>query len=124
MRHRLALGELAVDRGVCRPAAHREIIGRGNHRPPIDVGAAEDEIAGGKVGQFAIGAIAAFSGNLADFAERAGVDQCGQPGAGIQLAARVLAGDLLGPAHPLGQLLALAQFLNFTLPAHAPSRRR
>jgi len=42
--HLLALHELAVDRGIGSPAAHGEVIGRGDDGPILYIGAAEDQV--------------------------------------------------------------------------------
>src|SRR3546814_9432072 len=54
MRHRLALDEFAVQRRIGRTAAYGEIIGRRDHGPPVDIGAAKDEVARGNVDQRAL----------------------------------------------------------------------
>ena len=118
MRHLLALRELAVDGGIGRPAAHGEIVGRGDHRAAFDVGAAEDQVGGIEVGELACGIVMPLAGDLANLAERTRIDQPGNSRARIELAARVLPRDLFGAAHPLGQCLAAAQFVDFGLPGH------
>ena len=119
VRHLLGLHHLAADPGIRRAAANGEIIGGGNHRAAVDLRLAEQE--GGRKDGFeiAVFVVAALARDLADFAEGAVVAQRGEPGAGIHLAPAMLASDLVGSAHLLGQRLAPAQFLEFFFPSHA-----
>ena len=118
MCHFLALGELAVQRRIGSAAAHGEIVGGGDHRAALDIGAAEDQIARREILERAILGIGAASGDLADLAKAALVDDAGDACASVELAAIMLARDFLLAAHFFGQPLALGQFFEFGFPAH------
>src|SRR3546814_3911730 len=79
MRHRLALDEFAVQRRIGRTAAYGEIIGRRDHGPPVDIGAAKDEVARGNVDQRALFVVGTPPGNLANLAKTAVVDHPRKP---------------------------------------------
>ena len=118
VRHFLTLGELAVQRRIGGPAAHGKVVGRGDHRAPLDIGAAEDQVARRKILERSVLGIGAAPGDLADLAKAAFVDNAGNPGPRIELAAAMLARHFLLAAHFFGKALAFGQFLKFGLPGH------
>ena len=119
VRHLLGLHHLAADACVGRPAANGEIVGRGHDRAAVHQRLAEQEGGGKDAGEIAVLVIRTASCDLADFAESTIVAQRGEPGACVHLAAPMLAGDLIRAAHLFGQRLAVAQFFQFLVPAHA-----
>src|SRR3546814_15488426 len=102
MRHRLALDEFAVQRRIGRTAAYGEIIGRRDHGPPVDIGAAKDEVARGNVDQRALFVVGTPPGNLANLAKTAVVDHTRQPHTRVHLAPALLARYLAFAAHLFG----------------------
>src|SRR3546814_11599347 len=102
MRHRLALDEFAVQRRIGRTAAYGEIIGRRDHGPPVDIGAAKDEVARGNVDQRALFVLGTPPGNPANLAKTAVVDHPRKPRPRVHLAPAVLARDLAFAAHLFG----------------------
>src|SRR3546814_14251455 len=111
MRHHLALDELPVQRRIGRTAAHGEIVGAGDHRPPVDIRAPEDEITRGEVFQLAVLAIAPAPRDLPDLAKAPRIDDRVQSRPRIHLAAPMLPRDLFLAAHLLGHRAALPEFV-------------
>ena len=122
MRHFLALGEFAVQRRIGGPAAYGEIIGRGDNRAALDIGATEDQVARREILERSVLGISPASGNLADLAEAALVDNARNPRPCVELAAAMLAGNFLLATHFLGEPLALGQFFKFGFPCHVRVR--
>ena len=118
MRHRLALDEFPVQRRIGGAAAHGEIVGRGDHRPPVDIRAAEDEIRRRQILELAISAIFAAPRNLADLAKASCIDDPREPCPRVHLAAPMLPRDLFRAAHLLGHRAALPEFVDLFFPAH------
>src|SRR5262249_20806634 len=108
---------LVANRGIRGTAAHREVIAA--HRDPSAVNAAATthEVRGPELDQL-VTVVFRHSGNRAVFVERTFVEQPINTLADGQLAAIVLALDILGAAQLLGQLLAAANFIELRLPGH------
>ena len=119
MRHCLALHELTVQRRIGRAAAHGEIVGRGDDRPPVDICAPENEVARRQVFQLAVGAIFSAPRDFPDLAKAACIDDAREPRPRIQLAATMLPRDLFLAAHLLGHRAARGEFVDFFFPTHA-----
>src|SRR4029077_20824358 len=124
VRHLLGLDLLAADRGIGRAATHREIVSADHARAAFYPPAPEHEIGRLERLEFAIRAILRAPGERADFMEAARIEQLSDPLAHRELAAVVLALDLVPPAHLPGERLAAAQFLDIGFPAHASTPRR
>ncbi len=114
----LCLEPFADDRRVSGTATYREVVSRKNHRAAVDLRGAEHEVGGSELVEIAVVVILSDAGQGADLLERAGIADGGDPLADRQLVEFVLARDLLGATHLVGELLALAQLTNFFLPAH------
>src|SRR3546814_18529832 len=97
MRHRLALDELPVQRRIGRAPAHGEIVGRRDHRPPVDIRAPEDEITRGEVFQLAVLAIAPAPRDIPDPAKAPRIDARVQLRPRIPLPPPILPRDLFPP---------------------------
>src|SRR6185437_4136258 len=117
-RHLLADDLLAADRCVCGTAAHREIVAPHHHRPALDKATPDDEIRRHEAVEGAGRAILRLSGDRAHLVKAAGIEKPGNPLAYSQLAAVMLAFDLLGSAHLPRQRLPPAQLLDVAFPAH------
>ena len=118
--------QLVLDAAVVGAAAHREIVAGHRHRPPVDTSAPVNEVGRREVDELARARIFSFTvfrpaRQAADFVERARIEQPVDALAHRQLAAVVLALDLVRPAHLLRERLAPAQLLDFLFPAHAQS---
>ena len=119
--HRSDRQQLVLDTAVVGAAAHGEIVAGDRHRTAADAPAPHDQIGRREVRQFAIRAVLCNAREAADFVERARVEQPVDALAHRELAAVVLALDLVRPAHLLRERLAPAQFLDLFFPTHAQS---
>ncbi len=118
MCHAFGLHHLARDASVRRAAANGEVVRGGDHRAAIDQRLAEEEGGGGDGLEVAVVVVMPLASDLADLAERTGVAYGREPCAGVHLAARVLARNLVRAAHLFGQRLTSAEFFEFFLPRH------
>ena len=103
MGHLLGHGEFSVDCSIGRTAAHGEIVRACDDIPRINSSTPENEIRWTKAVKLAFGGVVAASGDLADFAKRVRVEECGDALACVQLAPGFLSGKLFRPAHGLSR---------------------
>ena len=97
--------------GPDRTAEHREVLGRGEHGPPVDLAEAGDEGIGRDLGPTC---------ERSDFAEGPGVEEQIEARAGIELAAAGhQAFDALRPAHSARDRAAAFEFFEYRLPVVA-----
>ena len=97
---------------VGRTAAHREVVAADHDRPSLDLAAAEDEVGGHQLLEIVVLVIAGEARDLADFVERALVEQQVDPFADVVAAAILLALDPHFAAQLLGIRLALGEFVD------------
>src|SRR3546814_5407901 len=91
---------------------------RRDHGPPVDIGAAKDEVARGNVDQRALCVVGTPPGNLANLAKTAVVDHPRKPRPRVHLAPAVLARDLVFAAHLFGHRPPRGEFVDVFFPAH------
>lgn len=123
VRHLLALQVLLLDGRVRRATPHGEVVTADHHRPAIEPGAAEDEVAGDESRQVVPLVVGGLAGNLADLVEGAGIGELLDPLADGVSPAVVLAFHALRPAELLGELFPASKFLEFSFPAHRGGSR-
>jgi len=116
--HALHRKELVLDAAIVGAAAHGEIVAGDGHRAPVDAPAAEDQVGRREIGQRAVSAVLRDAREAADLVEGTFVQQLVYALAHRELAAVVLALDLVRPAHLFRERLAAAQFLDLFFPAH------
>jgi hypothetical protein len=118
VRHPLREHHLLPDRGVGRPAAHREVVAL-EHRPaPVDPALPDDHVRGQEVRQLSVLVICALAGDGTGLVEAARVEQPLDALAHREPPRLVLARDALLAAHPPRKLLAPAELLELGLPTH------
>ena len=86
-------------------------------RAAVDHGAAAEAVGRRHRDEAVVGVVLGAAGQGADLAERAGIDQPADALADGELALAMLAIDLVGAAHLLGEILPPAQFVEFALPS-------
>src|SRR2546426_2121497 len=104
-RHELAVALLVGDRRVGGAAADREVVAADDDTAAVDPSGTQHEVRRHDLDQAAV-LVAGFAGQRARLVEGTGIEQALDALAHRELAARVLARDVLGPAHPPGQLHA------------------
>lgn len=109
---------LLVDRRVGGAAAYGEVVAAHRHRPALDAAATTDEVRGLEVEQLAVPVVLRLAAQRADLVEAAGIEQLIDALPYRELAAVVLALDLVRPAHASAHRLAAAQLVDLRLPAH------
>ncbi len=124
MRHLLWHQRLFADRRIGRTAAHGEIITRDDNRPAVDGAPAKHIVRWCQLDEVPLLVIAGPPGDRADLVKAGGIHQRVDALAHGQLAGVVLALHPLGAAQLAGLPLALAQLVQFRLPAHARSSVR
>lgn len=118
MRHLLGNQRLFADRRVGRAAAHRKVVADHDDRAAVDRGAAHHAIGRGQIDEPALDVVSRAAGYGADLVEAAAVDEAINALAHGELVGVVLPLDLVGAAELRREALALAQFVQFRLPAH------
>src|SRR3989304_454770 len=82
---------------------HGEVIAAHDDPAAVDAGEAHDEVAGAEVEEVALVVVFGAAGELASLGEAAGVHQAGDAFADGELAAVVLAFDVVRAAHLAGE---------------------
>jgi hypothetical protein len=108
----------ARDGSVGGPAADREVVPAHHDLAPVDAAGSGDEVGRREARQLAVIVVDGRPGQRPDLVKRAVVEQFRQALAHRQPARLVLAADLVGPAHPLGQFPPPAQVVQLWLPRH------
>ena len=103
---------------------HGEVVAAYRHGAAVDAAAAHDEVGRHEVGEVAGLVVLRLAGDGADLVERAGIEQALDALAHGELAAVMLALDLVGAAHAVRQLFAAAQVVDLGLPAHRSASQR
>ena len=116
--HHLGTLQLLAQAAIVGAAAHGEIVAGDHHRPAAYPAAAHDQVGRHHVDERARLVVTRLAGDGADLVERARIEYAGDALAHRQLAAVMVALDLVRPAHSAPELLALAQFVYFRLPGH------
>src|SRR5262249_31126892 len=104
----LGVDLLLPDGRVGGATPHGEVVPADDDGTAVDATAAEDEVGRRQVGQGTV-LVDGLAGDGADLVERARVEEGVDALPNGELAAVVLAGDLLGAAHAPGQVLGPAQ---------------
>ena len=113
---------LALDGRVGGAPPHGEVVAADDDRAAVDLRPPEDEVGRREVLEVVSLVVGRAARDLAQLVEGARIHQLGDPLADGVAAAVVLALDALGPAEPLGQLLAAPQLVQLLLPVHAGLR--
>ena len=119
VRHLLGTDLLLPNRGVRRAAAHREVVAGRDHVAPVDLAAAEDEVARREALELAVHVVTGASADGADLVERVRVEQARDALTHGELPRLALPRDLLRAAHLQRQRFAPPQLVDLCLPAHA-----
>ncbi len=109
---------LALDGGVGRSTAQREVIAGDDHWPPIHGAAPEYAVSGNETDDVAFRIIARLAGDAADFLEAARIEQSVYALTHGQAATRVLPGDTVLATELACQRLPLAQLGQFGFPTN------
>ncbi len=117
-RHLLAVALLAADGGVGGAAADGEVVATHHHPPPADAGHPPYEVRGADGDQVALLVVVSLARQGAGFGEGAGVDEPFDAFADGELAACMLALDVLFAAHLAGKLGSPVELFNFGEPGH------
>ena len=117
MREHFRVALLVADRRVGSAAAHREVVAADHHAAPVDSPRAADEVRRHDRHE-RLPLVLRRSGNRAVLVKRSGVEQPVDSLAYRELATVMLALDVVGPAHPFGDLDAAADFFDFPFPRH------
>lgn len=119
VRHLLRHQRFFADRRIGRAAAHREIVAGDDHRAAVNRRPAEHIVRRRQLDQVALVVVTRATGDRADLVKAAGIGQRVDALAYGQLARIVLSLDPLGAAELARLPLALAQLVQFRLPAHS-----
>ena len=119
MRHLLGHQRLGRDRGIRRAAAHGEIVADHDHRPAVDLAAAEHAIRRRQIGEFAALVIFGDAGNRADLVEAFLIDQFVDALANGEPALVALPLDLVNASHLARERFAPGEVVEFRLPVHS-----
>ena len=109
---------LRRDRSIRGTAAHGEIVADHNHRPAVDLGAAEHAVGRRHRLQVSVRLVLAETGDRAGLLERPLVDQLVDPLPDREPTGRVLAGNLVRTAHFERIGLAPGKLIQFGFPVH------
>ena len=119
MRHLLGHQRLGGDRSVRRTAAHGEIVADNDHRPAVDLAAAEHAVRRRQIGKLAVLVVFGNSGNRSDLVEAFPVDQSVDALTNGEPALVALPLDLVNASHLARERFAPGEVVELRLPGHS-----
>ena len=123
MRHLLAGDQLVADGAVVGAAAHGEIVTDHHHRPALHPTPARDQVRGNEAVEPALVVVLTGTGELAELAEAARVEQPVDALAYRQPAVVAMALELFLAPHLLGEPMTMSEFLELLFPGQGTVSR-